>query len=263
MLSLTNSQSDIYKNIMKLGNGIDPFIIMLTNENENVRLWSLKLIAKILQSSSSSQKTLLLADNRPLLIRKKLQKFPTTKETYYVLMELLLETGVSSAIENPIDSNHIQPFKNPEIIPTIFELMLKKTDLELQNQILSEFRHLLQDSDFNKSLFIDFQWQTWFFDLLTSYFKHHPERVNQLDETPSLSPAFKNTKSIYVVILDLFAILLHFSLWHPNSQIYSLQTETSLHYYSEIGSFANDIYIYDFNSIHWQGTLMLPSSIVL
>ncbi len=82
-----------------------------------------------------------------------------TKPTYYALLELLIENVSISTIKHPLtpdsttsnnnnnntssSSNYAQ-FKNPAVIATIFELVCLTAGIELQRQVLQDFRLMIQ-----------------------------------------------------------------------------------------------------------------------
>jgi hypothetical protein len=102
------------------------------------------VIGKLLEQSASKQKEQLLGlpnNNRCITIKKKLQQFTLSPVTYYVLLELLLETpSTGGTIKHPLyqlpDSQQQFSLKNTAMIPIVFELACLTASVELQEQIL-------------------------------------------------------------------------------------------------------------------------------
>lgn len=201
------SQHIILKHLIALG-GLEPFIALLNANNENVRLWSLKVIGKMLEQSHPKQKEQLLSGSiTTVAIKKCLQQYKMTPATYFTLLEVLLENVSITALKNPLeglDKDTALQFKNPGIISTIFELLCLTGGSDLQLRVLKEFENLLRQSSHNRTIFLEQHWQSWLFGLLANY------TGGGLSTTP-----LKLRSDIFNSIIEIFTI----SHYHSISQV--------------------------------------------
>jgi hypothetical protein len=101
----SKSTHPITKNVVALG-GVDAFIGLLQSNNENVRIWSLKSIGKILEYSPPP-KNKIVPDTRYAAMKHFLQLHKITSSIYYCLLECLLDVVSVQAISKPLDQQLI------------------------------------------------------------------------------------------------------------------------------------------------------------
>jgi len=205
-------------------NGIDVLIRVLQNENESCRLWTLKVLTKVLEQTPKT-KDPPLNYNRAIGIKKRIQQFSLTQSTYYSLLELLLELASITSVKHPLQemlstgSQAVPTFKNIQVIPIIFEIACLGASLDLQEQVLQDFLYLLKYSPPNRTLFIEQQWQSWLFGMLANESKAATTYVGTLK----------------TMIIDVFALLLHHSLLIPDGYNQYMEMETLLEHFQNQG----------------------------
>ncbi len=91
--------------IIKHFNSLDPFIGLLDSTNENLRVWTLKVIGKLLEHNTGKQKEQMIANNRFAAMKKHLQAHRVTATSYFGYMEILLENISISNAGKAIDPN--------------------------------------------------------------------------------------------------------------------------------------------------------------
>lgn len=138
--------TDTFEYIVQLG-GILPFFGIIKRNNANLRVWALKLIGKILQLSSSStisslsssvqkKKEKVMGSNRLLSIKLYLEPFTFTENTYFGLLEVLLENVDILSIKNPLANEEEEfIFRNTSILSAIFELVCTSAISSLQQRV--------------------------------------------------------------------------------------------------------------------------------
>ena len=194
-----------------------------------LRIWSLKVIGKLLQLSPPKKKEKLIqynvnnqSINRLLLVKNYLEKFTFNETTYFALLEVLVECVNNREFKNPLQNEEQEFFlKNPVIISIIFEMLCTSGQSNLQYKILQDFIFVLNQSSENKSIFVKQAfWQNWLLGLL----------ANNSSPSNSSSEVFKQ-------IVKLLTILFHHCLSEPNGWKVFSDSQGLLHYFGTQGFF--------------------------
>eukprot|EP01116_Phalansterium_solitarium_P018809 TRINITY_DN5106_c0_g1_i2.p1 TRINITY_DN5106_c0_g1~~TRINITY_DN5106_c0_g1_i2.p1 ORF type:complete len:2201 (-),score=900.22 TRINITY_DN5106_c0_g1_i2:184-6786(-) len=225
--------------------GLDPWIGLLQSESETVRLWALKLIAKIVeQLPQTSARQPLLTRQRASAITKRLQRFAFSEATYHVLLEVLLGSPSFDNFKHPLQvppppgtgAGPSRMFKNPHIISTIFEVCCISGSPAQYTQVLTDFRTMLVNFPVNKNIFLDLHWQPWLFGFLartpSDKLVRPPDSPASLRMSASL-PQPGADKSLLGLFSEIVTVLHHHSISQPNGWPTLVQTETMLDYFGE------------------------------
>ena len=188
-----------------------------------LRIWSLKLIGKILQLASGKKKEKLISNNKLLLIKKNLEQYSFNETTYFALLEILVESVNNREFKNPLQHEEQEFFiKNPIILAAIFELVCTTGETSLQYKILQDFGYLLNQSGENRNAFLrQPYWQNWLLGLLAN---------NSGQPSNSASEVFKQ-------VVKLFTLLFHHCLSDNNGFKVFSDSQGLLNYFGGMGFF--------------------------
>ena len=194
--------------------GLAPFIHLLKRKSTTFRVWCLKAIGKMLERTELGEKSKQLQTIRLSFIKPYLHPYPLSKHTYFSLMEILLENVDIIKADDPV-LNTAQTFKNPSILPVLFELLCMSGNSSLQERVLKNFSDLLVGSPSNRNLFVSQrQWQSWLLGIVSTS---------------------KENSSVFLLSIDILTLLHHHCLTRQGGWKVLQQSQTLLYYFGENG----------------------------
>ena len=178
-----------------LGN-LAVFLPLLKAENERFRVWTLKVIGKMIQNADlepGHKETIL--EHLPS-IRKVLEPYPLSHHTYNVLLEILIDSVSADGLINPVDfalhpstppGSAPTTLKNLKMISVIFQLLNGRSEIELRAKVLKDFLFYLKRGNENRSKFISqHDWQAWILSLLVPETPTHAPTPSSKPNPPSV-----------------------------------------------------------------------------
>jgi WD40 repeat protein len=175
LISIGERHASLLHHLNAMGNLV-VFLPLLKSETEKFRVWTLKVIGKLLQNADSEpgHKESIIA-HLPSL-RKVLEPYPLSIHTYNVLLEILIDNVSADGLINPVDfalhpstpsGSASTNLKNLKMISVIFQLLNARSTTELRIKVLKDFLFYLKRGPENRSKFTaQHDWQAWLLTLL-------------------------------------------------------------------------------------------------
>lgn len=207
LICIGEKHMTLLHHINTLGN-LAIFLPLLKAENERFRVWTLKVIGKLIQNADldPNHKDSIL-QHLPS-IRKVLEPYPLSHHTYNVLLEILIDAVSADGLINPVDfalhpstapGSAPTTLKNLKMISVIFQLLNGRSEIELRAKVLKDFVFYLKRGPENRSRFIaQHDWQAWILSLLIPETTPTPPSsgVTGMKNTMSTSGSGKEGKSL-------------------------------------------------------------------
>lgn len=175
LICIGEKHSSLMHHINTLGNLLI-FLPLMKAENERFRVWTLKVIGKLLQNADlESEQRMSIIEHLPS-IRKVLEPYPLSHHTYNVLLEILIDSVSADGLINPVDfalhpstptgAAHTS-LKNLKMISVIFQLLNVRSEMDLRVKVLKDFLFYLKRGTENRTKFVSqHDWQAWILSLL-------------------------------------------------------------------------------------------------
>lgn len=169
------------------GIGMGPVVSLASRKAESVCVWSLKLLAKLLQVCGER--------NIPqgawlVLVKSFLQGRHLTRDLYFVLLEIALEVVDTASLTNPIQQAQDQLMKNAAAMSAILELLCLDDRPGARQRTLADLLHLLTSgasAKQNRKRFVNEKgWEGRILAVVSACQKHHAPGSNMADESLAL-----------------------------------------------------------------------------
>lgn len=210
LICIGEKHMSLLHHLNTLGN-LAVFLPLLKAENERYRVWTLKVIGKLIQNSDyePGHKESIL-EHLPS-IRKVLEPFPLSHHTYNVLLEILIDAVSADGLINPVDfalhpstppGSAPTTLKNLKMVSVIFQLLNGRSEVELRAKVLKDFLFYLKRGPENRSKFIaQHDWQAWILSLLVPDTPppapvHHKATSTAKEGSKSLSSSAGHSRSV-------------------------------------------------------------------
>ena len=136
-----------------------PLVSLSSRKSESLCVWSIKLIAKVLQllklDSMEANQSL---DMWMTAFKMFIQERHLTKDLYFVMLELLLGTVDTVAISNPILPTISQKISQPHVVSALWQLLAMDDRAGARLKCFTDLLHLLTCHDvahFNRSMIVN------------------------------------------------------------------------------------------------------------
>lgn len=184
---------------------------LLNNKDEDVRVYSLKIIGKLItENQKLRQKYGFDQPGSFSFISSSLLKYQFTARNYDTLREILI-----GKISNPKAKEHLEDIDRfkcefPNLFPVVFQLLLN-AEQKVQERVIYDFRILLNSKEIKDNFIQQPLWQNYFIDLIVH--SHY--------------------QSVTLLVVEIFSDLIFYSLINmKQGWKYYEEAIAVLHYHS-------------------------------